>query len=381
MALVTSDMLTPFMQQQWKNRCELRGCDSGGVFRTEKKLLMTCSNKKEYVVHFKLLQFYLKMGLVITKIHSVIRYRQSAIFRDYIDMNSSLRQAAKSEFDKDLYKLLNNALFGKTMENVRGRKDFKMVNSKRHFEKLTRLPHFLRTHYFNNDFMLMEMTKFEVTLDKPIFIGQTVLDLSKLIMYDLRYMKLKAYESHFGGKIEVIGGDTDSLICRISNINLHRDLHPRMLADGLLDSSNYPKEHPLYSENFKARLGCIKDEVQGESILEAVLLKPKAYSLKTTKPKTDKKTAKGIQRCVKKAIAHEEYVEVYRLQNEVSKTTRRFQSKLHIVSTIEQKKWALSIGDTKRAWLDVNYSLPFGHYKLDDDGEPINKRPRVINDL
>jgi hypothetical protein len=101
MDLVTSEMLTPFMQQQWKRQCEVRGVVGGGVFRTEKKLLMTCEDKKEYVVHFKLLQFYLKMGMVITKIHSVIRYRQSAIFRDYIDMNSSLRQAAQSEFTKD----------------------------------------------------------------------------------------------------------------------------------------------------------------------------------------------------------------------------------------------------------------------------------------
>jgi hypothetical protein len=379
-AFITSDMLTPFMEEQWSRRCELRGEASDKMFKTEKKLLMTVTDKNEYVVHFKLLQFYLKMGMVITKIHSVVKYKQASIFRNYIDVNSALRQEAKCTFIKDLYKLLNNALFGKTMENVRGRKDFKLVNNEPSFLKLTSMPNFLCAHHFSKDLILSEMTKYEVTLDKPIFIGQTVLDLSKLIMYDLRYNKLTTYEAEFGGKIRVLGGDTDSLICAIDSINLHQQLHPAMLRDKLLDTSNYPINHPLFTNDFKAKLGCIKDEVEGQTIIESVLLKPKAYSLKTSSNKTDKKTAKGVQYCVRRAIPHDDYVNVYKTQEEVTKRVRRFQSKDHIVYTIEQQKWALSITDTKRAWIKLNYSLPFGHYKInndDDDDEPISKRVRM----
>ena len=384
-AFVTDNMLTPFMKEQWSRRCKLRGEAVDKLFKTEKKLLMTVRDKSEYVVHFKLLQFYLKMGMVITKIHSVVKYKQATIFRNYIDVNSALRQVAKSNFIKDLYKLLNNALFGKTMENVRGRKNFKLVNNETSFLKLTSMPNFLRAHHFSKDLVLSEMTKFEVTLDKPIFIGQTVLDLSKLIMYELRYIKLVAYEAEFGGKISVLGGDTDSLICAISSIDLHQQLHPAMLRDGLLDTSNYPINHPLFTEDFKAKLGCIKDEVEGQIITESVLLKPKAYSLKTSSSKTDKKTAKGVQYCVRKAIPHEDYVNVYKTQEEVVKKVRRFQSKEHIVYTIEQEKWALSITDTKRAWIDLNYSLPYGHYKInaaddDFDSEVVSsKRARLCD--
>ena len=109
-------MLTPYMKELWQARCDMRGQTES--FKPEKKLLMTCYNKEEYGVPFKLLKFYLQMGMRITNIHAVVKYKQASIFKNYIDGNSSKRQAATSEFEKDLYKLLNNALFGKTIKNV-----------------------------------------------------------------------------------------------------------------------------------------------------------------------------------------------------------------------------------------------------------------------
>ena len=100
-------------------------------------------------------------------------------------------------------------------------------------------------------------------------------------MYHLRYDRLQQYEGQFNGKITVIGGNTDSLFCKIDRINLFTQLHPAMLQDGLLDSSNYRPQHPLFSNRHKAQLGCIKDEVEGEQLVEAVLLKPKCYSMQT----------------------------------------------------------------------------------------------------
>jgi hypothetical protein len=186
-------------------------------------------------------------------------------------------------------------------------------------------------------------------------------------MYSLRYRKLPLYEREFGGKISVIGGDTDSLFCFIEGLDLFEQLHPAMLRDGLLDSSNYPQEHRLYSVQHKAQLGCIKDEVEGEMLVEAVLLKPKCYSMKTASGKICKKRAKGVQYCVKERIPHETFVQVYRLQEEIVRSTRRFETNNHVVSTIRQEKWALSALDNKRAWVGPNTSLPFGHYKLRGD--------------
>ena len=262
--MVTEEMLTPYMREQWARRCEFRS--GSAEYKPEKKLLMSCRDKKEYVVHFKLLKFYLKMGLRITKIHSVIKFKQTCIFKKYIDDNSARRQAATDDFTKDLYKLLNNALYGKTMENIRSRKNFKLRTSEAQMLLDTSKPQYLLTHEFAPNLLLNELVNLEVKLNKPIFIGQAVLDLSKLIMYELRFVKLPAYAQRFGGKIDVIGGDTDSLFCKIERIDLYRQLHPAMLEDGLLDSSNYPMEHPLFSIRHQAQLGCLKDEVKGGNV-------------------------------------------------------------------------------------------------------------------
>jgi hypothetical protein len=207
------------------------------------------------------------------------------------------------------------------------------------------------------------MMKLEVKLNKPIFIGQAVLDLSKLTMFQLRYEKLPQYEARFGGTISVLAGDTDSLMCAVTNMDL-QEVHRAMLQDGLLDTSNYKCDHPLFSETHKAKLGCIKDEVEGDVILEAVFLKPKAYSLRTLRQETSKNTAKGVQKCIREALTHEEYAQVYRNTDEVGKAMRRFQSTNHVVHTIQQQKWALSSVDNKRAWVNSNESYPYGHYKL-----------------
>src|SRR5271167_631628 len=143
-------------------------------------------------------------------------------------------------------------------------------------------------------------------------------------MYELRYKKITQYEEGFGGKISVIGGDTDSLFCKIENINLYAQLHPAMLRDGLLDSSNFPVSNNLFSNTNKAKLGGIKDELAGEVLLEAVLLKPQCYSMLTVTGK-EKKTAKGVQYCVRQAIPHSKYLEVYQRQIEVVRCVRRFQ--------------------------------------------------------
>ena len=147
-----------------------------------------------------------------------------------------------------------------------------------------------------------------------------------------------------------------------------------MLRDGLLDSSNFPKIHQLYPVNNKAKLGCIKDELEGKIIAEAVLLKPKCYSM-ITHSSNEKKRAKGLQSCVRQSLTHAKYYEVYERQIVFVRNTRRFQSTDHIVYTIMQQKWCFSVTDTKRAWIDSNDSLPYGHYKLDD--LPKAKRVRL----
>ena len=123
-------------------------------------------------------------------------------------------------------------------------------------------------------------------------------------MYDLAYNKLSKYEAQFDCKMQIIGGDTDSLFIEVKGaVDLIRVLYPAMIEDGLLDTSNYPKDHDLYSDKLTAKLGCIKDEFKGEICEEVILLAPKCYSFKMIGGKPNA-TAKGVG---KATLTHDDY--------------------------------------------------------------------------
>ena len=121
--------------------------------------------------------------------------------------------------------------------------------------------------------------------------------------------------------------------------------------------------HHLYSNKLNARLGCIKDEFKGEECEEVVLLAPKCYSFKFAGDK-NKATAKGVGRAVKNTLTHKDYKDRYLLQTELSRDVKRMQSFNHVIHNITQNKIALSFFENKRAWVDSNFSYPYGHHKL-----------------
>ena len=268
---IGSDHLSDFMKKQVS--------DLGKPIKTYEKLLLTQWDKPGYVVHFKLLQFYLRHGMVLQKIIRGLRFKQGSVFEKYISYNSSKRSLANVAFERDFYKLKNNALYGKMVENVRRRMNFRIVNNPDSFIKLANNPSFIQSIVFSEDLVGVKLHKEQVTLNKPVFVGQAVLDLAKLEMYELFYDRLKSYESEFiSSSISVVGGDTDSFFISVTNCDVYNQLLPAMQRDGLLDSSNYAPHHRLYSTQNKAKLGCVKDESEGHSYLEWVLLRPKAYS-------------------------------------------------------------------------------------------------------
>jgi hypothetical protein len=214
---------------------------------------------------------------------------------------------------------------------------------------------------FGNNLVAAHLTKANVELDAPIAIGAAVLDISKTIMYKLAYESFPHYESLFNCKLNILGGDTDSFFFEAVNIDLINFLYPMMKMDGLLDTSNYDKNHHLFNENHKAELGCIKDEFAGHACKEFVLLRPKSYSMKLVNDKMDKKKTKGVPRRKVKMFTHKDFVKVFLDQLEVSTNCRRMQSIKHTVYNVENTKIALSYADDKRAWFSNNFSLPYGH--------------------
>ena len=344
-------------------------CANPDKFSKSKKLLATCRDKIDYVVHSATLQFYLQMGMEIIQIHRVIEFEQEAIFQEYIDYNSAKRAQATNDFEKDLYKLKNNALYGKSLENKRSHTDIILCNSRQKAVKAFSEHRFRAAKVFSDELVAAQLTKCNIELNTPIAIGATVLEISKLIMYRFVYQQLPKYEEYFGCKIKVVGGDTDSVFLEVIGVDVFTDLYPKMFQDGLLDTSNYPRTNPLFSNNYKAKLNCFKDEFMGEPYWEFILLRPKSYSMISYKQHVEhlenKKKCKGIARRNIKRFTHEDYRKTLFTQTAAVTRCRRMQSHLHVMYTIEQEKVALSFVDDKRFWLSNNNSRPYGFYNND----------------
>ena len=145
------------------------------------KLVCTLHDKENYVIYIKALKQALNHGLVLKKVHRVIEFKQEAWLKPYIDMNTKLRKEAKNDFEKDFLKLMNSSIFGKTMENVRNHRDIKMITSNKQRNKYASEPNYHTTKQISKNLLIMEMKKTEVKMNKPIFLGQAILDISKTL--------------------------------------------------------------------------------------------------------------------------------------------------------------------------------------------------------
>ena len=242
------------------------------------KLICDWTDKKNYLVHYRMLKFYVRHGMVVAKIHEIISFKQSSWLEKYINFNTQKRSKAKKDFEKDFYKLLNNAFYGKTMENVRDRlglKFFKKDDYKEIIKYKSKLTFDgIHKSYENCDSYVFR--KNEVLMDKPIYLGFAVLELSKLHMYETYYDKLQPY---FGQKnIQLHYIDTDAFVLSLKTQDIIKDL--KNLED-IFDFSNLDKNHELFSERNKKVIGKFKIETPKNIwIDEFVCLRSEMYSFK-----------------------------------------------------------------------------------------------------
>ena len=192
-------------------------------FLSEKKekLLATLNDKENCVVHICALKPALTRRLTLKKIHRVIKFRQEGWLKPYIDKNTKLRKEAKNEFEKNFFKLMNNAVFGKMMENVRNHREVKLIVSEVRRKKLASEPNYHSCKVFSEDLMAIEMRKTSVFMDKPIPVGQAILDISKTLMYKLWYDYLKP---QYQDKVKLCYMDTDSFIFQIETEDFYEDI-------------------------------------------------------------------------------------------------------------------------------------------------------------
>ena len=243
------------------------------------KLVLTLKDKEKYVVHYSNLQFYLRQGMRLKKVRRGIEFDQEPWMEPHIRMNREFRNQAKTDFETDFYKLMNNSVFGKTMENLRNLVDVQIVRTWEtdKIRKLTSSPSFDRFTIFRNDMAGIHMHKTKLMLNKPVYTGVTILDNNKILMYDLFYNHLKA---RYGQKCELVYTETDSLILDIQTENVYKDMQE---YSWLYDTCNYPKDHLLCNERNKKALGRMKDECGVEVINEVTAVRPKMYSVDVSK--------------------------------------------------------------------------------------------------
>ena len=257
-------------------------------------------------------------------------------------MNTELRKLAKNDFEKDLFKLMNNSVFGKTMENIRKHRDIKLVTTDKKRSKLVSEPNYHTINLISKDLSIIEMKKTKVKMNKPIYLGLSILEVGKILMYEFWYDYMKP---KYNDNSKLCYMDTNSFIMNIRTNDFYEDIANDV--ENRFDTSNYQVNRPLPTGKHKKVIGLMKDELGGKIITEFVTLRPKTYSFLTDDGKEDKK-AKGTRKCViKKMIKFNDYKKCLLNDEVMLNPQQRFISKKHDVDTENINKIALSNNDDK----------------------------------
>ena len=272
-------------------------------------------------------------------------------------MNTELRKKAKNDFEKDFLKLMNNAVFGKRMENVRRHRDIKLVTKDKRRNQLVSEPNYHAIKCFSENLLAIEMKKTKVKMNKPIYLGLSMLEISKILMYGFWYDYMKP---KYGDNVKLCYMDTDSFIIYIKTEDFYKDIAGDVECK--FDKSNYEVDIPLPTGKNKEVIGLMKDELGGKIMTEFVALRPKTYSYLTDDCEEDKK-AKGTKKCViKRELKFNDYKDCLLNDKVVLKSQQRFKSEKHDVYTENVNKIALSNNDNKRLIaFDKITTYPYGY--------------------
>ena len=310
------------------------------------KLISHFKPHKKYVIHYRNLRQCLEMGLRITAVHRGISFNQSPWMESYIRKNTELRKTAANRFEKDFFKLMNNSVFGKTIENIRKRQNITLVDNREKAVKLSSRPNFERATIFDRNLIAIHMKKTEVYFNKPVYVGQAILDISKLLMFDFHYNYIRKKYSYESAKL--LFTDTDSLLYEIKTDDFYDDIRDDIINK--FDTSNYLPDHKsgiLTGVNEKV-IGMFKYEVAGKQITHFVGLRPKLYSFKVEHSNTSKK-CKGIKKnVVKKGIDFQDYVDCLFSGKKQMRSMNIIRSENHEIFSKQVNKVALSNEDDKR---------------------------------
>ena len=308
------------------------------------KLVPNLRDKKNYVIHIQALNQALQHGLKLDGIRQVIEFNQSPWLKTYIDFNTQLRTEATNDFEKDFFKLMNNSVFGKTMEKIRKHRNIKLVTTEEKYLHTVMKPNFKSGVLFGENLMGCEMGKIKVVMNKPVYLGQAILDLGKIVMYEFHYdYMVPKYSLE---KLKLCYMDRDSLVYDIKTEDFYEDILDDVPAR--FNTSGYCPNRPLPVGLKKKVIGLMKDELGSKIMTEFMALRPKLYSYKKLHGSEDKK-CKGIKKCiVKKALTFEDYKACLFNDSTEYRSQLMFRSAKHEVHTIKVNKVDLNREDDKR---------------------------------
>ena len=332
-------------------------------------LIPNLCDKKNYVVHHETLKQYESLGLKITKIHRGIKFEESAWLKPYINLNTELRTKAKNDFEKDFFKLMNNSVFGKTMENIRNRVDIRLVTNEDQARKLISKPNYQHRTIFCENLTAIHMSKTIIFFNKPVYLGMCILDLSKTLMYDFRYNYIK---QKYKENAELLFTDTDSLMYEITTEDFYKNISPDV--DEKFDTSNFEKDHisGVPTDVNKKVIGMMKDEAGGKQITEFVGLRSKLYSFKIDDK--EEKKCKGVKKSeVKRTINFKDYKDCLFTGKKHMRSMNVIRSHKHEIFTETINKVALGSEDDKRIICeDKIHTLAHRHYKTESGGSCVS---------
>lgn len=301
------------------------------------------------------LKTYVRLGLTVVKIRRVLAFTQSHFLKNYIDHCTTLRQEAKTDFGKRLFKLFSNSVFGKFIEQTRNYMTVKFCSKD---EKV--VSHISNVNFENFKIISDNLVAFFekekcVKLNKAFPIGFTILDRSKEYMFSQFYEVIKPKFKH----CHVVMSDTDSLCLSVKE---KRTINPLIKLKKHVDFSNYPNNSPFFTKQNANKLGFWKDELQGRKMKRFVGLRSKTYAYTLDKEKLNVYSkCKGITKAYRKTLRFASFTNCLKNISKKKVVQYRIQSKNHIVHTLKINKTAFTSFDDKRYLMNCGvHSLPYG---------------------
>ena len=346
--ILEEDRLSPYSKFIAKKHELARGKSS--------ELISSLTDENRYVIHEMNLKQAVDAGLILTKIHRVIEFKQKPWMKDFIDFNINKRKESKNEFEKRFFKIMCNATYGRTLMNLKKRQNISLINDATKLNDFVKKPYFICSKIFNENLVAVHTIKQKLYMNQPIYVGFSFLDLSKYHMYNFHYGFMK---NRYGLDAKLLFNDTDSLGYDTKTEDFYQDMYT---CKEEFDLSDMKIEKFKDSENKKV-VGKFKDETQGIPICEFIGMSSKMYSIKLDDD-SGKKTAKGIVRnVIKNHLKYAQYKHILDTGGRMTSSMKMIRSFDHDIYTGNVTKISLSAYDDKRFIQDDGTSsYAYGHY-------------------